>query len=367
VNARYAAIILAGGLSTRMKQFKPLLPLGDATITNHVINTFLRAETDVFLVAGYHHDEIVAGIKKQDITIVYNPDYEKGMFSSIQAGVRHLEAKYPAFFIDPVDIPLVRTSTIRRLMEAALDNPNKIVYPVFKAKRGHPPLIPTELTGDILGWDKNGGLAAVLKTREKRAMEVPVTDSFILCDIDTPEDYKALRARFRRYEVPTEEECQAIIDIYQMPPEKIRHCQKTADAAVAIGRALESAGHKVDVEAVCIAAKLHDIAKGKHKHDAEGGKLLRKLGFGKVGDIVGVHSDLTGGDKNLPLEHKIVYLADKFIGGEKLVSLEERYDHPDFPPEAQAAVSERLKVAVEVKEELEKLIGRPLEAILKNL
>jgi molybdenum cofactor cytidylyltransferase len=367
VNARYAAIVLAGGLSTRMKQFKPLLPLGDATITDYVINTFLRAGTDVFLVAGYRHNEIVAGIKKQDITIVYNPDYEKGMFSSIQAGVRHLEAKYTSFFIDPVDIPLVRTSTIRRLMEAAEKNPNKIVYPVFGGKRGHPPLIPTELASDILGWDKNGGLAAVLKTREKRAMEVSVSDSFILRDIDTPEDYNALLERFRRYEVPTEEECQAILEIYKVPPEKIRHCQKTADAAVAIGRALESAGHKVDVEAVHIAAKLHDIAKGKRKHDAEGGKLLRELGFGQVGDIVGVHSDLAGGDKNLSLEHKIVYLADKFIGGEKLVSLEERYHHPDFPPEAQAAAKERLKVALEVKQELEKLIGQPLESVLKNL
>jgi molybdenum cofactor cytidylyltransferase len=367
VKARNAAIVLAGGLSTRMKQFKPLLPMGDATITDHVISTFLNTGTDVFLVAGYHHDEIVAGIKKQDISIVYNPDYEKGMFTSIQAGVRRLEAKYPAFFINPVDIPLVRTSTIRQLMEAAEKNPDKIIYPVFGGKRGHPPLIPTELTGDILGWDKSGGLAAILKTRGKRAMEVPVADSFILCDIDTPEDYKALLEHFRRYEMPTDGECQAILDIYQMPPEKIRHCQKTADAAVAIGRALEAAGYKVDIEAVRIAAKLHDIAKGKRKNDTEGGKLLRELGFGKVGDIVGVHSDLAGGNKNLPLEHKIVYLADKFIAGENLVSLKERFHHPDFPPEVQAVAKERLKVAVEVTEELEKLIGQPLESILKNL
>jgi molybdenum cofactor cytidylyltransferase len=367
VNSRDAAIVLAAGLSTRMKQFKPLLPLGDATITDHVIDTFLSAGADVFLVAGYRHDEIAAGIKKRYITIVYNPDYEKGMFSSIQAGVRHLKAKYPAFFINPVDIPLVRTSTVRRLTEAAEKNPGKIIYPVFGGKRGHPPLIPTELTGDILGWDKNGGLKAVLKTREKRAMEVPVADSFILCDIDTLEDYEALLERYKRYEVPTDEECQAILEIYKMPPEKIRHCQKTADAAVAIGRALEAAGHKVNLEAVRIAAKLHDITKGKCKHNTEGGKLLRELGFGKVGDIVGVHSDLAGGDKDLPLEHKIVYMANKFIGGEKLVSLEEGYHHPDFPLEAQAAAKERLKVAVEVKQELEKLIGQPLESILKNL
>ncbi len=366
MSAPYAAIVLAGGLSTRMKQFKPLLPLGNEIITDHVIATFLSAGADVFLVAGYRHDDIVDSIKKRDITIVYNPDYKKGMFSSVQAGVRHLEAKYQAFFINPVDIPLVRPATIRRSMEAADENPDKIIYPLFGGKRGHPPLIPGALIPDILGWEKGGNLKTVLKAREKRSMEVPVADSYVLLDIDTPEDYAVLMKRFRRYDVPTDAECQALIEIYQMSPEKIRHSHKTAEVAVAIGRALRAVGHKVDVETVRIAAILHDIAKGQRKHDIAGGKILRELGFGKVGDIVAVHSDLAGGDKNLPLEHKIVYLSDKFVGGEKLVSLEERYHHPDFPPEAQAAVRERLKVALETKRELEKLIGRPLESILIN-
>jgi CTP:molybdopterin cytidylyltransferase MocA len=366
LNARYAAIVLAGGLSTRMKQFKPLLSLGDTTITDHVIGTFLSAGADVFLIAGYRHDDIVAGIKKRDITIVYNPDYEKGMFSSVQAGVRHLDSKYQAFFINPVDIPLVRPATVRKLMEAVRENPDNITYPVFLGKRGHPPLIPSALIPDILGWEKDGSLKAVLKAHEKRAMEVPVADSYILYDIDTPEDYEALMESYRRYEVPTDEECQALIEIYQMPPEKIRHGHKTADVAVAIGRAMEAAGHKLDIELVYIAAKLHDIAKGQRKHDIAGGKILQELGFGKVGNIVAVHSDLAGGDKNLPLEHKIVYLTDKFVGGEKLVSLKERYHHPDFTPEAQAAAGERLKVALEVKHELENLLGYPLESIFPD-
>ena len=80
--------------------------------------------------------------------------------------------------------------------------------------------------------------------------------------------------------------------------------------------------------------------------------------------IVSVHSDLAGGNVNLTLESKVVYLADKLVGGEKLVSLEERYRHPDFPPEAQAAVAQRLKVVQVVKKEMETLIGRPLESII---
>ena len=40
MSTRYAAVILAGGLSTRMEQFKPLLPLGDKTVVDHIIGTF---------------------------------------------------------------------------------------------------------------------------------------------------------------------------------------------------------------------------------------------------------------------------------------------------------------------------------------
>jgi CTP:molybdopterin cytidylyltransferase MocA len=195
--SRFAAIILAGGLSSRMKQFKPLLPLGDATITDHIISIFQSVGIDVFLVVGHRHEEIKAHIKKQDIIIVYNPDYEQGMFSSIQAGIWQLRPGYQAFFILPVDIPLVRTTTLQRLMEAAKENPGKIIYPAFKGKRGHPPLIPTSLIPAILGWRKNGGLKAVLKSYEKLALEVPVPDSNILFDIDTPEDYQELLKHYR--------------------------------------------------------------------------------------------------------------------------------------------------------------------------
>jgi molybdenum cofactor cytidylyltransferase len=198
VKARYAAIILAGGLSTRMKQLKPLLPLGGETIADRVIDLFLNAGADVFLVAGYRHDDVAAGIKKRDITIVDNPDYEQGMFSSVKAGIQRLEPRYEAFFISPVDIPLVSPSTIGRLMAVAAENPGKIIYPVFGEKRGHPPLIPSALAPAILGWKKGGGLKAVLKSREALAFEVPVPDSFILFDIDTPEDYAELLERWKR-------------------------------------------------------------------------------------------------------------------------------------------------------------------------
>jgi CTP:molybdopterin cytidylyltransferase MocA len=366
VNQRhYAAVILAGGLSSRMQQFKPLLPLGRATVTDHVIDTFLSVNVEVLLVAGYRHGDIEDAIKKQPVNIVYNPDYEQGMFTSIQAGIRQLQPDYQSFFILPVDIPLVRAATLSRLMAAAEQNPQRIIYPVFRGQRGHPPLIPSGLVPAILGWGKGGGLKAVLESEKKLALEVAVADGNILLDMDTPEEYQAILERFRRDDIPTDEECNEILKtICHVTPDRIRHDYKVAEAAFSIAGALNIAGKKVDIELVRAAAILHDIAKGQPKHDIAGGEILRWLGFEKVGDIVAVHSDLAGGDTGLPLESKVVYIADKLIAGEKLVSLEERYHHPDFSPEIQALIAGRLEVAQLVKKELENLIGGSLESVI---
>jgi molybdenum cofactor cytidylyltransferase len=195
--ARFAAVILAGGLSSRMKQLKPLLPLGDATVTDYAVSTFKSLGIDVFIVVGYRKEKITSGIKKQGLTIVNNPDFEKGMFSSIQAGVRELGNMFQAFFILPVDIPMVGATTIRQIMKAGNANPGKIIYPVFDGKRGHPPLVPSSLISEILSWEREGGLKSLLEKHANQAFEVAVKDSFILFDVDTPEDYKELLRRYR--------------------------------------------------------------------------------------------------------------------------------------------------------------------------
>jgi molybdenum cofactor cytidylyltransferase len=252
-------------------------------------------------------------------------------------------------------------------METAAENPGKIIYPVFGGRRGHPPLIPSSLIPVILGWVKGGGLKAVLKTQEKLALEVPVADGNILLDMDTPEDYQRILERSRRYEIPTDEECREILNtICHVPPDRIRHNLKVSRVAVNIGNALATSGHKVDIELVRTAAVLHDIAKGRPKHDIVGGNLLQELGFGKVGDIVSVHSTLSEGNSGLPLEDKIVFLADKFVGGEKLISIEGRYHHPDWPPESQKLSLERRKVAEAVKREFEDILGRSLEEVISG-
>ena len=365
--SEFAAVILAAGLSSRMGGTpKPLLKLGSGTIADHVLDTFLNNHVDVYLVVGHRRDEVVTSLKASDVTVVENKDYERGMFTSVQAGTGKLPPGHKWFFVLPVDIPLIREATVARLMKEAARRPGAIIYPVFAGRRGHPVLVPSRLIQPILQWSGDGGLRAVLR-REKNTVEVAVPDAGVVFDVDSPEDYRELTDRFARIDTPTALECEVVMnDVCSVQPSVREHCLKVAEVADRICAALMSAGSRVDRESVRAAATLHDVAKGQPDHDSNGAELLRDLGFDGIARMVAVHTDLAG-QLNPSLEAKVVFLADKLVMGTQLVTVEERYERSrrkySATPEIGAAIAERRDRALEIKRELEAILGRSLEDV----
>ncbi|MBN1380743.1 MAG: NTP transferase domain-containing protein [Deltaproteobacteria bacterium] len=368
-DTRYAAIILAAGLSSRMKSFKPLLPLGAESIADRVISSFTKNSCDVLLVIGWNKDLLLSGLKTRYITIVENPDYEQGMFTSVLAGIHRLQPQLDGFFIMPVDIPLVRPATVRGLMDEAAKQPGKIIYPAFGRERGHPTFVPSCLVSGIASWQQDGGLKAFLRIREELSLDLPVPDRNILFDIDTADDYQEAQERFRTYDIPTDEECDVIMDVIHPVATNVRrHCRKVAEVAVFLGEKLRHQGQDINLPLVRAAALLHDLAKGMPDHDTVAGRMLNDMGFGAVGNIVALHTDLTEGAEIVSLETKIVYLADKFVENDKIIPLEERYRTWDrrfaVTPDVKVGILRRKSRALQVKQELEVILGGPLENII---
>jgi len=365
---RFAAIILAAGLSRRMGQFKPLLLIGGETITDRVASLFLENGVDVILVTGWQGNSLIDGIKSRDITVVENPDYKKDMFSSVRVGISRLQPAHQAFFVMPVDIPLVRAATIKRILDVATEHPGKIIQPVFRGTRGHPPLIPSSLVPVIMDWRKSGGLKAVLRAHSEALIEVMVPDENILLDADNRDDFTAHLERFRHYEIPSDCECAALMDIAGTPDNVQRHCRKVAEVAIGIAESLIAAGQNVNVGMVRAASVLHDITKGHQEHASSGGWLLKASGFEKVGAIVAAHTDLKAGESAESLESKIVFLADKFVRDEEIVSIRERYrsamEKYVAIPEVAGKILKWESHCLMVKEEIEKLLGHSLDEIV---
>jgi CTP:molybdopterin cytidylyltransferase MocA len=367
--APFAAVVLAAGLSSRIEAFKPLLPVGGMTAADRVIELFRRNNVAVVLVVGHRRQDLLDGISRRDITIAENPDYQEGMFTSVCAGVSRLPEGCRGFFVMPVDIPLVRPATVARLLDEAVRNPGRIIYPTFRGKRGHPTLVTAEMAPEIIAWPGDGGLKTVLNARPGLALEVPVPDGNILLDIDTGADYQKILARSDSYDIPTVDECAAAFEIAGTPEDTRRHGVAVAEVAGIIAGELQRQGHEIDVPLVWAAAVLHDIAKRQPRHDEAGGQALRRMGFDRVGDIVAVHTDLAA-DAEVSLEARVVYLADKLVSGEKLVSLEERYSifGRPFPvtPEVEEVIGRRRQRAEAVKRQLEEMLGRPLEDLISG-
>ncbi len=368
---RTAAIIPAGGLSSRLEPgFKPLADLGGATLLERCALALRAAGVErILVVAGHRAGEARAEAERLGLGCVENPDYERGMFTSVRAGLAGLAALPQGLdraFVLPVDIPLVRPHTLRALLGAADEGPEAVLHPVFAGQRGHPPLIPAAFFPDILAWDGTGGLAGALERLPAR--EVPVADRNIHFDVDTPQDLAEARRRAQRQGIPTPQEAVALLELHGAGERGLAHGRGVAIAALALARALAAGGLELDLELVESAALLHDIAKAQPRHEAAGAALLEELGYGPLAQIVAVHRDIPPEQAPRITERELVYLADKLVWGSTRVSVETRFQQKlDFfahAPEVCEAIRRRLLHALAMRERVERAVGRPLDEIL---
>ena len=142
-----------------MNDFKPLLPLGGKTVIDQVLDTFQQANvTEIIAVTGFRASELLPALMRRQLKYVVNDRYMDGMYSSVQAGVRALPKDTDAFFLLPVDVPLVKPHSIRLLVREFIRRQSDVIYPVFQQQRGHPPLVSARLIPQILAQNRMDGL-----------------------------------------------------------------------------------------------------------------------------------------------------------------------------------------------------------------
>ena len=94
---KVAAVVLAAGKSSRMGANKLLLRFDDKPVLEHILDRLARYETIV--VTGHRPEDIEPIIKQYEARIVHNPDYEQGMTTSFQAGLRAIDTDVVAVFM----------------------------------------------------------------------------------------------------------------------------------------------------------------------------------------------------------------------------------------------------------------------------
>jgi|TARA_B100001971_G_C17884585_1_gene379848 putative nucleotidyltransferase with HDIG domain len=153
--------------------------------------------------------------------------------------------------------------------------------------------------------------------------------------------------------IPTKEECIEILTKNKTPSNVIEHSKTVCEVAENIAENLINKSIKVNKELVIASALLHDIKKVEENHVVEGAKLLKSMGFPEVSEVARKHSLYQIEDENIQpktVEEKIIFYADKRVKGNKIVSLEERFE--DIKKRYKRDFSKELELAKKIEDEL---------------
>jgi molybdenum cofactor cytidylyltransferase len=192
-----AATILSAGASSRMGYPKALLAY------HH--GTFLQSILDATAAAGIHRRIVVVGpnpdkiLEKhdlRDVTVVTTERFDAGPIGSIRAAIREVQAHpIDGLLVWPVDMPHVTIATVETLVDEFRESAAAIVVPVFEGKGGHPVIFGREVFDELLSAPDQEGARSVVRADPSRVLRVPVADSAVVEDLNTPGQYRSLQRR----------------------------------------------------------------------------------------------------------------------------------------------------------------------------
>lgn len=199
------ALIPAAGRSRRMGVPKLLLDLGGQTVIARLLAALERAGVvNRLVVIGPEDAELRAEIARSGGRAIVAATPPPEMLMSIKLGLwavtddlsTNREAAVPdaAWLLIPADHPVIDVETIQRLLEAAVENPGRIIVPTYNGRRGHPTVFAWKHATDIDRVPPGLGFNWIVKQHAADVLEIAVPSSGVLVDLDTPEDYERLRA-----------------------------------------------------------------------------------------------------------------------------------------------------------------------------
>lgn len=184
------ALIVAAGMSTRMKQTKQIMQLDGHPMIERIVSGFFEAGVkDVAVVLGHKAEEIKKVLTGYPVTFLYNENYASTqMFDSVKIGLEYWMDRCDRVLFCPVDASAFSMKTLEEL----LLHEEEWVYPFCNGKIGHPILIGNHLLPKILAHTGGGGLKGALDSLGIEPVVMEVMDAGSVMDADTPEDFKRM-------------------------------------------------------------------------------------------------------------------------------------------------------------------------------
>ncbi len=184
------AVIVAAGMSSRMHEFKPMLPFSTSTIALHNVGMLKKMELDpIVVITGFRADELQAHLSSTGVRFRKNERFETTkMFDSVKLGIEEIVDECERILIMPMDIPAIEKETFKLVL--SVDAP--IVRTKYKNKAGHPIVVDKATAKSFLNYSGENGLNGAVHANSVPPVDVEVLDEGVNRDVDTPEDYNSL-------------------------------------------------------------------------------------------------------------------------------------------------------------------------------
>ncbi|MBY3045611.1 NTP transferase domain-containing protein [Rhizobium leguminosarum] len=194
--ASVAIVILAAGKASRMGEggrHKLLAEFDGVPLVRRSALTALAADAaSVIVVTGHRRSEIEAALDGLALTFIDNPDYARGMASSLIAGFSSRDAdSAKGILVMLADMPGISTTHLDALISAFRNAGGKdVVRAVSRGKPGNPVILPHSLRQAVLRLEGDVGARDIVTTSGLPVLDVDVGDAALL-DVDTPDEVLA--------------------------------------------------------------------------------------------------------------------------------------------------------------------------------
>ena len=187
------AVILAAGASARLGQPKQLLTFRGETFVQRAVRAAAEGGCEpVIVVAGQLGHAIRLGIDGSDsaVTVVENPEWQKGIGTSIRRGVEQLGQSVEAVVLLTCDQPFVDASIIVRLIAEREKTGKPIAACRYADTIGVPALFDRSLFDALRSLPDSSGAKLLIETDPANTVSIEFAQGAI--DIDTPQDLERL-------------------------------------------------------------------------------------------------------------------------------------------------------------------------------
>ncbi len=194
-NNNITALIIAAGFSSRMKKFKPLLKYKGKSFIQNIAAKFSLITNRIIIVTGYNSNLLEEHIAewqpelKNKTQIIFNNNFEEGMFVSLKKGVENCKTNWLLYhFVDQPNIPEKFYYEFTQQSREEYD----WLQPLYKGRKGHPIIFNKKVMEIILSGNDNSNLKEISMHDDIKKKYWECKFNEVLNDFDTVSDLDKL-------------------------------------------------------------------------------------------------------------------------------------------------------------------------------